>query len=115
MNVPAHGLQGCNIQSVPLDVFVDFLKPEIAIGSRPLEEPTIMFVPEATVYEHSDFARRQYKVGTTWQTGTTKSISKPLSMQRSADKKFRLCVFASDAGHHPAACGFVYNVSHADV
>jgi hypothetical protein len=115
MNMPTHDLQGCNIQSVSFDIFVDFLKPEIEIGSRPLEEPTIMFVPEATVYEQSDFARRKYKVGTAWQTGTTKSISESLRMQRPANKKLRLRVFTSDAGHHPASRGFVYNISHAVV
>lgn len=74
-----------------------------------------MFVPEATVYEQSDFARRKYKVGTAWQSGTTKSVSEFLRMQCPANKKLRLRVLASDAGHHPASRSFVYNISHADV
>jgi hypothetical protein len=45
-------------------ILVNLLMPKVSIGATPLEKPKVMFVPEATMYEHGDSARRKYKVGT---------------------------------------------------
>lgn len=74
-----------------------------------------MVMPEATVYEHNNFARWEHKIRAPRQARTTQSVSKALRVQSLADKQFRLGVLAAYAGHHPASRGFAYNVCHACV
>lgn len=112
-NAPTHSLQIRHVASIPFDIFVDLLNPEIIIGVGPFEVSTLMPMPKTAMYEDGNFPGRKDQVRTAGQSSTTKPVPESSGMQCLANKQFRFGVLASDAGHHPAPCGFVYNVCHA--
>lgn len=54
----------------------------------------------------------EYKVRTPRQRAVMQSEAQALSVEKTADNSFRLCVLSLDSGHHPASGGAVYNIRH---
>lgn len=63
----------------------------------------VVAMPETAVYEDHRLSRREYKVRLSRQLAVVKAIAEAERMQSAPDYNFRLCIFAPDSGHHPAA------------
>ena len=72
-----------------------------------------MSVPETSMNKNDCLEFWQYDIGLAGQFLAMKPETEALPVQKTADNHFRLCILPFDAGHHPAAGFFVYNISHA--
>lgn len=70
-----------------------------------------MAVPETAVDEHNSFVFSENNVGPAGESLVLKAETESCRMKGFADQDFRLGILSLDAGHHPAACGLVDNVS----
>ena len=89
--------------AIILAVSADLGLPEVHACRRPLEEMTVVPMPETAVYEDHRPSRREHKVRLSRQLAVVKAIAEAERMQSAPDDDLRLCVLAPDSGHHPAA------------
>ena len=96
-------LEQIHVVDIPLDVPVEFLVPEIPVGTGSSTAWTIVLMPEATVDEDHLLVSGKYKVRCSRKIPTVQSKSESESMHDLADSNFRRCVAASYAPHQPTS------------
>ena len=69
-------------------------------------------MPEAAVNEHDRAQSGKYDVRLARQVRMIDTEPETAPVQETADEFFRFCVAATDAGHHTATCGAVYDIGH---
>lgn len=84
-------------------ISLDLFLPELLPGSGPAKQMAIVAVPEAAVYQHNDVPAREHQIGSARKLPIMQSVSVTQSVQRTANQKFGLGIFAANSGHHPAA------------
>ena len=104
-NCPPVPLEQIHVVDIPLDVPVEFLVPEIPVGTGSSTPWTIVLMPEATVDENYLLVSGKYKIRCSRKIPTVQSKSESESMCGFSNSNFRLCVAASYATHQPSSLG----------
>jgi hypothetical protein len=90
-----------------------FGRPEFRPGTWNLEIPaSAVRMPEATMHQDRGLPAREYKVGSTWQTGDVDAVAKTHSPQSRPELQLRLGVLAADSRHHSGPRGSVDYINH---
>jgi hypothetical protein len=71
-----------------------------------------MSMPEATMYKHHGSQPWQHDIGSPRKICNVKAVTKSCREKKLSYRKFRLCILAANAGHHPASRFPVDNVDH---
>lgn len=95
-------------------VSLNFVEPELRSGLWNLEVfAAFMPMPETAVDEDNRVVFRENQVGLAGKFFCMKPVTKAPLVQGFADQHFGFGILATDAGHHPAAGGRIYNISHS--
>ena len=98
-NGPSSALEEIDVFNIPLDVSVELVVPECAVGSGSCTARTIVLMPEAAVYEYDLFPSREDEVRCSRKVAPVQPISKPEPMDGSSDLHFRLGIALAHARH----------------
>src|SRR5688572_13528097 len=71
-----------------------------------------MLMPETAPNLHNSSVLRKDEVGRSGKCSVMQTKSQSRAMEVFPDDQLGVCIFATDAGHHPASSFSVYNVSH---
>lgn len=102
-NTPAVLLQLADRAVVTLTVAFNFLLPEFLSRGRPLEQMTVVAMPEAAVDKDYGAVFRKDKIGASRQPAVMQPVPEAFCMQRAPDEQLRGGIAAPDAAHVKAA------------
>lgn len=103
-HAPAEAVERFCMPPVAIDISLEFLHPELLVGSRGgCVTTTFVSMPETTVNEHHRPVLREHDIRDAGQLFDMKSIPKPLGKKNGTKCPFRPSVLSADARHHAAA------------
>lgn len=88
----------------------NFITPEILTRPRPLEQGTIVPVPETAMYKDYRAPAREYNVGAAREASVIQPETETTRMQALPYGDLGARVSAPDACHHPAARRRINNI-----
>ena len=110
---PAEGPQLGLVGSVPVNVAVKFLVPELYVGGGPaLTFAASMPMPKTALDQHSRLITLQYQVGRSGQLADVEAVAKTGRPNFPADVPLRHRTPVSDPGHQCGAVFFGERVGH---
>lgn len=113
-NPPPLLLQLVDVPLITLDIFLEFLSPELCTCRRRRAVRTlIMAVPETTVNEDNGTISWQHNIGAAWKLAIVKGKSESEPMQRLSNAQLRGRILPSNTRHHSRPRLFAYDI-HSD-
>jgi hypothetical protein len=70
-------------------------------------------VPKAAVNLYYCTILGEYQIRSAWEAAIVQSKAQALGVQETPHQYLGLCVLSSDARHHSASSGAIYNIGHA--
>lgn len=112
-HTPALFEQFQNNALISFGILVQFAFPKGSIRRRRSVPPTSrMPMPETPMNEDSSLIHPEYEIRFTRQRRIMKTVSEPFRVESTPQRKLRLRVFATNAGHHARTSLLVYNIGH---
>lgn len=103
-DAPTKSLERLSMAFVTVNVPLEFLTPELFVGSRNGCVATVFVpMPETAVNEYHCLVLREHKVRGAGQLPDVKSISEPSGKKNGAKCSFRPSVLSANARHHAAS------------
>lgn len=103
-HAPAKSLEHGRMTPVALDICLQFVPPELLVGSgRGRVTTAVVSMPETAVDEHRRLVLGKYKIRRSGQLSDMKSIPKSFGKKKGSKCPFRPCVLSANARHHAAA------------